>query len=240
MSILAVGIGFCLMCTVAFVWFHHRQARHLQLATPELTIDSTRNTDTAVAVNRTVPTAVSVVLIVLPLVIYSQLGRFTEWDKGVVDEHIDYLIAADINKNARKAYEQPNNEIALLNLAQSYTEGGLYAKAVETLDKVLALSGDDPKTLGLKASAMYYRDNRTMSIETSVILARALALDEFDFQSLLLIATDAYLNKDYEKAIAHWQILLRSPSQSFNRAAINNAILKTEQKIANRSVTASE
>ncbi|MCL1049730.1 nitrite reductase [Shewanella abyssi] len=238
MSILAAGIGFCLISTIVFVWGHHLQTHHLQHIMQ--TKQANDLSATTSPVNRTVPAAISIVIIILPLVLYSQLGRFTEWDKGVIDEQIDYLIAADINKNARKVNEQPNNEIALLTLAQSYAEGGLYAQSIATLNDLLAITGDDAQTLGMKATAMYYRDKRAMSIETRLVLARALALDEFEFQSQLLIATDAYLNKDYEKAITHWQLLLRSQSQGFSRAAINNAILKTEQKIANRSVTASE
>lgn len=238
MSSLAVGIGFCLVSVIACVWGHHLQAHHLKRTA--LASQEAASTAKGRAFNGAVPAAISLVMLIIPLMVYSQIGRFSEWDKGVIDENIDYLIAADINKNARKVNEQPNNEIALLTLAQSYAEGGLYAQSIATLNDLLSITGDDANTLGMKATAMYYRDNREMSIETKLVLARALALDEFEFQSQLLIATDAYLNQEYETAITHWQLLLRSQSQRFNRASINNAILKTEQKIANRSVTASE
>jgi formate-dependent nitrite reductase complex subunit NrfG len=238
MSSLAVGIGCCLVSVIACVWGHHLQARHLQRS--DLASQDNLSTAKGRAVNGAVPTVISLVILIVPLVLYSQLGRFSEWDKGVIDDNIDYLIAADINKNARKVNEQPNNEIALLTLAQSYVDGGLYAQSVATLNELLAFTGEDAQTLGMKATAMYYRDGRQMSIDTRLVLARALALDEFESQAQLLIATDAYLNQEYAKAIEHWQLLLRSDSQSFNRASINNAILRTEQKIANRSVTASE
>lgn len=238
MSSLAVGIGFCLVSVIACVWGHHLQAHHLKRSA--LASQEAASTAKGRAFNGAVPAAISLVVLILPLMVYSQIGRFSEWDKGVIDENIDYLIAADINKNARKVNEQPNNEIALLTLAQSYAEGGLYAQSVTTLNDLLAITGDDATTLGMKATAMYYRDGREMSIETKLVLARAIALDEYEFQSQLLIATDAYLNQDYLSAIEHWQLLLQSDSQSFNRASIKNAILKTEQKITNRSVTASE
>ncbi|MBR9728791.1 tetratricopeptide repeat protein [Shewanella intestini] len=238
MSYLVVGIIFCLLSVITCVWTHHLQTHHLKRC--ELTDEKAPLKVKGQTFNGAVPAAISLVMILIPLMVYSHVGRFSEWDKGVVDENIDYLIAADINKNARKVNEQPNNEIALLNLAQAYADGGLYAESVVTLDDLIALSGENAKTLGMKATAMYYRDGREMSLETKLVLSRALALDKFEFQSQLLIATDAYLNQQYTKAIAHWKLLLQSDNQSFNRALINNAISKTEQIITSRSVTASE
>ncbi len=234
MNSLAVGIGISLSVFIALIWRHHLQSAHLLLNESATGDEGHRHTPFSLSEIK-VPVALSMVFLLFCVSLYAQIGRFGEWDKGVVDENIDYLIAADINKNARTVSEQPNNEIALLNLAQSYAAGGLYVDSINSLDELIALTGEDAAILGMKATAMYYRDNRSLSLETELVLARAIALDKFEFQSRLLMATHAYLNGQFEQAIEQWQLLLQSDSQSFNRASINNAIFRAEQKIANRS-----
>ncbi|MBW8182867.1 tetratricopeptide repeat protein [Shewanella nanhaiensis] len=234
MNSLAVGIVISLSVPVVLIWRHHLQSAHLLLNETAVGDGSYHPAQFSFGEIK-VPAAVTIIFLISCLSLYAQVGRFGEWDKGVVDENIDYLIAADINKNARKVSEQPKSEIALLNLAQSYIAGGMYSEAINSLDELIALSGEAADLLGMKASAMYYRDNRTMSLDTELVLARALALDKFEFQSRLLKATHAYLNGQYEQAIEQWQLLLQSESQSFNRASINNAIFKAEQKVADRS-----
>ncbi|GIU27712.1 nitrite reductase [Shewanella schlegeliana] len=237
MNSLAIGIAVTLGAVITLIWRHHHSSQKhgvTLIAEPNAEVFDMDTTGIKV------PMALSVVLFTSTLLIYSQLGHFDGWNKGVVDENIDYLITAEINKNAKKVNEQPSNEIALLNLAQSYVDGGLYSESVQTLDELLTLSGDSATVLGMKANAMYYRDKREMSLDIDLVIARALALDEYEPQSRLLLATHAYLNSEYEKAIEQWLTLLKSDKQNFNRASINNAIYRAEQKIANRSVAASE
>lgn len=235
MNSLVVGIAITLSAFIALLWRHHLQClRHCEIESKEMTNNRSSSVDFKI------PAALSIAIIFVCTTLYSQLGRFSEWDKAVVDENIDYLIAADINRNARRASEQPTNEIALLNLAQSYAEGGLYADSVNTLDELLALTGVDAGILGMKANALYYRDGREMSLAVTLVLKRALAIDEYEYQSRLLLATHAYLHGEYEHAIEQWQLLLMSDNQGFNRESINNAILKAEQNISNRSVTTTE
>ncbi|QBF82998.1 nitrite reductase [Shewanella maritima] len=233
MSLLAIAMAITLLCFIAPLWAHRFSV-----------VEQQDNEGQSIPILPSLswlelPSMLTLVLLLVPLFIYGQLGRFSEWDQGFVDENIDYLIAADINKNAREVSEQPLNKVALLNLAHAYAEGGKYAESVDTLNKLLAIE-QDAEVLGMKANALYYRDGRDMSIEVKLVLAQALALDPNEVQSLLLIATDAFLNKDFHRAISHWQQLLDSNNLSINRASIENAILKAEQNIANQTVTASE
>ncbi|GIU20907.1 MULTISPECIES: nitrite reductase [unclassified Shewanella] len=237
MNSLAIGITVTLCAVITLIWRHHHSSQKHGV-TPIANLCEDGIDEQSIKVK--VPVGLSVVLFTTTILVYSQLGHFNGWNKGVVDSNIDYLITAEINKNAKKVSEQPSNEIALLNLAQSYVDGGLYSESVQTLDTLLKLTGDDASIIGMKANAMYYRDNREMSLDIDLVIARALALDEFEPQSRLLLATHAYLNGEYEAAIEQWQKLLESDRQNFNLASINNAILRAEQKIANRSVAASE
>lgn len=237
MNSLAIGIAVTLCAVITLIWRHHHSSQKHGATLIAKPCDDGLNEH---SISIKVPTVLSVVLFTATLTLYAQLGHFNSWDKGVVDSNIDYLITAEINRNAKLVSEQPSNEIALLNLAQAYVDGGLYSDSVATLDDLLALSGDSASVLGMKANAMYYRDQRQMSLDIDLVIARALALDEYEPQSRLLLATHAYLNAEYDKAIEQWLKLLESKSPSVNRAAINNAIYRAEQKLANRSVAASE
>lgn len=233
MNSLVISIVVILLSFIAPLWLLHFRAvkpNDTSAATPSLTPAKSM---------WLIPTLIMFTLLLVTLTVYVQIGRFADWDKGYVDENIDYLIAADINKNAKVVSETPYDKIALLKLAHAYAEGGLYAQSVETLDKLLAIE-PDAEVLGMKANALYYRDGRDMSLEVSIILSQALALDPNEIQSLLLMATHAYLNKEFQQAIAYWQQLLDSNNPNVNRASINRAILKAEQSQANRTVTASE
>ncbi|MCG9728418.1 nitrite reductase [Shewanella sp. Isolate13] len=237
MNSLAIGIAVTLCAVTTLILRHHHSSQKLSVMPVANSFSNDQGVEQA---DFKIAVGLSIVLCTTTLLIYAQLGHFDGWNKGVVDENIDYLITAEINKNAKKVNEQPSNEIALLNLAQSYVDGGLYSESVQTLDDLLTLSGDSATVLGMKANAMYYRDKREMSLDIDLVIARALALDEYEPQSRLLLATHAYLNGDYEKAIEQWLTLLKSDKQNFNRASINNAIYRAEQKLANRSVAASE
>ena len=137
------------------------------------------------------PVLCSGVLLVMTLAIYSQTGRYQDWNTGKLDENIDYLVVADITKALRLVDEQPQNSLALQALAQAYSAGGLYSDAVQTLDKLLALVGEDAEVLGAKANALYYRDARQMTPQTQALIAQILAFAPFEPQTRMLQATDA-------------------------------------------------
>ncbi|ABO22223.1 c-type cytochrome biogenesis protein [Shewanella loihica] len=227
---LVFAMAVTLVCFIAPIWRHYFIQEENALA-GDATIPARKQTLT--------PIVVTGMLLLIPLTLYGLLGRFNDWHTGQIDENIDYLIAADINKNARILDDTPLDRLALLNLANAYAEGGRYSEAVETLDKLLAIA-PDAELYGMKATALYYRDNRAMSLEVSLVISQALALDPEEVQSLLLMATHAYLNKDFQQAIVHWRQLLDSDNPNINRASINSAIVNAEQKMANRTVTASE
>ncbi|MGR6503841.1 tetratricopeptide repeat protein [Shewanella sp. Koi 1] len=178
-----------------------------------------------------VPALSSGLLLLLTLAIYSQTGRYQDWDTGKLNENIDYLVAADITKALRLVDEQPQNPLALQALAEAYSAGGLYADAVQTLDKLLVLVGEDAEVLGAKANALYYRDGRQMTAETQALIVQTLALAPFEPQTRMLQANDAYLHGRYQEAIDHWQALLAQPRAEINREALLNAIGKAESKL---------
>jgi len=219
MASLGVSIALLLSGFVAWIFWQHAGLNQLQTVARQPLV-SYRS-----------PVLCSVVLLAMTLVIYGQTGRYSDWNKGKIDEHIDYLVAADITKALRQVDAEPQNPLALMALAQAYSAGGKYGDSVQTLDKLLALTPEDAEVLGTKANAMYYRDGRQLTPETLDVIAKALAMSPFDPQTKMLLATDAYLHKRYQEAIEHWQSLLTQSSGRVNRNAINNAIQKAQIKL---------
>lgn len=219
MASLGFTIALLLSGFVAWIFWQHARLNQLQ------TVASLP------LVSHWLPVLCSGVLLAMTLVIYSQTGRYSDWDQGKVDEHIDYLVAADITKALRHVDDEPKNPLALMSLAQAYSAGGLYSDAVQTLDKLLALVGEDAEVLGAKANALYYRDGRQITAETQAVIVQALAIMPFEPQTRMLQATDAYLHGRYLEAIDHWQALLSQPSVEINREAILNAIGKAQSKL---------
>ncbi|MGL4472885.1 MAG: tetratricopeptide repeat protein [Shewanella sp.] len=233
MDSLTLVIAMVLSGFVAMFWWQH--ARYVRQCPSETQIADTTRAPLAAMTHKVpsiaIPALMTLTLLISSVGVYSITGRYSDWNSGKLDENIDYLVAADITKGRLAVGKSPENEIALLNLAQSYAAGGMYQDAVTTLDQLLALRGEDAELLGMKATAMYYRDQRDISLATNLVIARALALHREELQTRLLLATDAYLNGRYQDAIDHWHILLDNQSQGFNRASINNAILKAQSKL---------
>ncbi|MBP6519779.1 tetratricopeptide repeat protein [Shewanella sp.] len=219
MTSLGFTIALLLSGFVAWIFWQHVRLNQLQ------TVASLP------LVSHWLPVLCSGVLLAMTLVIYSQTGRYSDWDQGKLDEHIDYLVAADITKALRHVDDEPKNPLALMSLVQAYSAGGKYGDAVQTLDKLLALVGEDAEVLGAKANALYYRDGRQITAETQAVIVQALAIMPFEPQTRMLQATDAYLHGRYLEAIDHWQALLSQPSVEINREAILNAIGKAQSKL---------
>jgi len=163
-------------------------------------------------------------VIISVVAIYSYLGRYNEIDLARADTNVDYLLAAEINRARKQAGEHPNDKSMLMGLAKVSMDGGLYHEAIEALDELLNYMGDDAEVIGLKATALYYMNHRSMTSEVKLLTKSALALYQYDFNTRVLLANDAYINQDYQIAIEHWQILLKNTKQSFNRNAIEFAI----------------
>lgn len=219
MASLGFSIALLLSGFVAWIFWQHARLNQRQMQMGES------------QVSHGVPVLCSVLLLLLTLAIYSQTGRYQDWDTGKLNENIDYLVAADITKALRLVDEQPQNPLALQALAEAYSAGGLYADAVLTLDQLLALVGEDAEVLGAKANALYYRDGRQMTAETQALIAQILALAPFEPQTRMLQANDAYLHGRYQEAIDHWQALLAQPRAEINREALLNAIGKAQSKL---------
>lgn len=179
-------------------------------------------------------TGFAVVVLTASIAVYASLGRWGDWQNRVVDEDVDYLLAAKITEARRKVKAMPDNINVQRSLAEAYLEGGQYKDAVEVLDACLVLGGEDLEVLGRKAFAMYYRDAKRISRETRQVIDRILAANTLDVQTRMLLGQDAYLNGRYEEAIGHWKMLLDANAAFGKEQALRNAIANAEAMMARK------
>ncbi|GIU16270.1 MULTISPECIES: tetratricopeptide repeat protein [unclassified Shewanella] len=236
MNTVLISILIILFCTAAYLFCHHlRYDNKLTELESEVGhfFGSTISIDTndVKQNNNYYFGTIGFFLISVSVLLYLTIGSYQHLDSAQVDYNIDYLLVADINKGQKLAIENPGDPLVLLGLAQSYIDGGLYNDALETLDKLLTIDKENSEALGLKATSMYYRDDRLINMDTSLVIARALTQHHEELNTRLLIANDAYLSGNYQKAIDNWNIVLTNKVQAFNRDAINFAIEKSKKKL---------
>lgn len=181
-------------------------------------------------------TVFGLVVSMVSIGLYAQLGRFDDWSHQQVDGQVDYLVAAKITKARRAAQKTPNSAAVQLALAHASLEGGRYQEAVQALETCLRLTGPRADLLGLQAQAMYYRDRRQIQAATRQVIERALALDRLDVQTRMLLANEAFHTGRYEEAIGHWTLLLDAHAAPDREQALRNAIANAQRRLALKQI----
>lgn len=175
-------------------------------------------------------------VILVSVAIYAGTGHFNDWQNQKIDDTKDYRLAAKITEARRAALAKPKSIEQKKELAQLYMEGGLFDQAADTLQDALDIKGQDAELLGLKARAAYYRDGRKMNPEIEDILDKALALNQYEVQSRMLIAEDAFRAGNYQKAIQQWQLLLDAQVAPERHRAFENAIRNAKNRMEGKAV----
>ncbi len=71
----------------------------------------------------------------------------------------------------------------------------------------------------------------TAEIEEMGAEIKSLKLDAKESASLLLLATDAYRNKDYASAVSYWRRVLDSDNEALDRRAVIQSIAEAQAKL---------
>ena len=171
-------------------------------------------------------------ILVLSAAGYGFLGRFSDWDTREVDEFTDWQLAARITE-ARRACSAAGTgrEFPRIALVEEDYAAGLYKDAVDTLDAAVTLCGETQELLSLKAQALYYRDGRRFGPEVRALTERLLRANPYNVEIRLLIANDAFLTGNYQKAIDEWEFLIRSGAAAGQRAALENAVANARSRM---------
>lgn len=162
---------------------------------------------------------------------YFKVGRFTEWQTAQVDMDQDPRLAAKITETRQALQESPNDMIEKRKLISLYMEAGRFGEAIKTINSLLENSKQDPSLYSLKARAVYYRDGRKWTPEVQEEVQTTLRLNPIEPTVKMLMAEDAFRNKNYEKAISLWTSILQAGNAPMQEKLIRTAIANAEQRL---------
>ncbi|WP_234493810.1 hypothetical protein [Vibrio maritimus] len=134
--------------------------------------------------------------------------------------------------------ERPNHQSAMIDLQNSLTEspndseswfklGQLYMQSLE-FDSAATCFNYSIRLSSMPyagqyaalATALYYQSSQSITPDIQRYLDKALELDSDNDTALQLIASDYFLNADYDEAIRVWTQILDSNRVGIDRAAI--------------------
>ncbi|SUT87093.1 formate-dependent nitrite reductase complex nrfFG subunit [Actinobacillus ureae] len=127
--------------------------------------------------------------------------------------------------------ENPNNGELWYELGQAYALNNDFGSALICYDNAQKVLGEKAAIFGAMATAKYYQEEKKISPQTQQWLDKALSLDKKESTSLLLLASHAYSNKQYQQAIDFWRQVLDGENESIDRRAIIQSIEMARQSL---------
>ncbi|WGE57363.1 TPR domain-containing protein [Actinobacillus equuli] len=127
--------------------------------------------------------------------------------------------------------ENPNNGELWYELGQAYALNNDFGSALICYDNAQKVLDEKAAIFGAMAAAKYYQEGKTISVQTQQWLDKALSLDKKESTSLLLLASHAYANKQYQQAIDFWRQVLDGENESIDRRAIIQSIEMARQSL---------
>ncbi|HDR0641965.1 c-type cytochrome biogenesis protein [Pasteurella multocida] len=168
-----------------------------------------------------------VLLLTVPTLYYFSLPRYAAVEVGeqaflaqqmqLMEQAISQQHEDKITQLQQKLRQDPNHAENWLLLGQAYLDNAEVEHALIAYGNAQQLLGDKPAILGAIATAYYYRAGQKMTAKVDALLTQALTTDPFETASLSLIATDAFVQGNYQKAAQIWQKMLDSDRPNVER-----------------------
>ncbi|HDL5432163.1 TPA: cytochrome C biogenesis protein [Mannheimia haemolytica] len=182
-----------------------------------------------------------VAILLLAMTYYGLSGRYQVVQSGL-QQHQDFQQqmsdAHGTSKNERcilslqnQLRENPNNGDLWYELGQAYALSNDFDSALVCYDNAEKLLGKRAAILGAIATARYYDNGQKMTVEIQAIIEQALQLDKNENASLLLLASDSFLNNNFQQALDNWRKVLDSNNDSINRRAIIQSMEMARQML---------
>lgn len=185
------------------------------------------------------PISMSILIIAIAGYAYLELGAYKELpyiNNPQSDPHQgmskQQLIAQEVAMYEAQVNAQPENSQAWFNLGHAYISAKQYDDAVTAFDKVIELVGPHAELFGPKATALYYKNNQTITPQIQELINKALEMDPHDPSTLLLVGMNAFFNDQYQTAIDAWESILKGTRPDIDREGLNNAISAAKMRIA--------
>ncbi|OWZ82584.1 protein NrfF [Pasteurella multocida] len=168
-----------------------------------------------------------VLLLTVPTLYYFSLPRYAAVEVGeqaflaqqmqLMEQAISQQHEDKITQLQQKLRQDPNHAENWLLLGQAYLDNVEVEHALIAYGNAQQLLGDKPAILGAIATAYYYQAGQKMTAKVDALLTQALTADPFETASLSLIATDAFVQGNYQKAAQTWQKMLDSDRPNVER-----------------------
>ncbi|HDX1178036.1 TPA: c-type cytochrome biogenesis protein [Pasteurella multocida] len=168
-----------------------------------------------------------VLLLTVPTLYYFSLPRYAAVEVGeqaflaqqmqLMEQAISQQHEDKITQLQQKLRQDPNHAENWLLLGQAYLDNAEVEHALIAYGNAQQLLGDKPAILGVIATAYYYQAGQKMTAKVDALLTQALTADPFETASLSLIATDAFVQGNYQKAAQTWQKMLDSDRPNVER-----------------------
>ncbi|GAB1440439.1 heme lyase NrfEFG subunit NrfF [Providencia sp.] len=120
--------------------------------------------------------------------------------------------------------QSPKNSELWATLGEYYLYQNSYDNALIAYQRALKYRGENAQIYSAIATVLYYQAGQRLTDDAHAVINKALSLDNNEVTALMLIASDAFINANYEKAINIWQKLLDSNSPRINRSQLIEAI----------------
>ncbi|HII3799147.1 TPA: TPR domain-containing protein [Pasteurella multocida] len=168
-----------------------------------------------------------VLLLTVPTLYYFSLPRYAAVEVGeqaflaqqmqLMEQAVSQQHEDKITQLQQKLRQDPNHAENWLLLGQAYLDNAEVEHALIAYGNAQQLLGDKPAILGAIATAYYYQAGQKMTAKVDALLTQALTTDPFETASLSLIATDAFVQGNYQKAAQTWQKMLDSDRPNVER-----------------------
>jgi cytochrome c-type biogenesis protein CcmH len=147
-------------------------------------------------------------------------------DNGMSDQQI----AANIQKLADRMKNNPNDVQGWTMLARSYMMQEHFAEAATAYEKLTVLTPNDADAWADYAEASALANGQNLAGKPTEAINHALKIDPKNQKALALAGSAAFHAKDYNKAIEHWQQLLKLlPPGSQELQIITEQITKAKE-----------
>ncbi|WP_058912702.1 heme lyase NrfEFG subunit NrfG [Entomohabitans teleogrylli] len=118
----------------------------------------------------------------------------------------------------------PEDSVLWAELGEYYLYRNAYGNALLAYQRALALRGENPQLYSALATVLYYQAGQHITPGVQEMIDNALRLDDSEVTALMLLAGDAFMLANYQRAIALWQQVLDSNSPRVNRVQVIEAI----------------
>lgn len=168
-------------------------------------------------------------LLVIPLVYYFSLERFSRAQQGEqkqIAQHNQQLETPEENKTEAiigkiqdKLRQDPNSAENWIKLGDAYMQNDDFDSALVCYSNAEKIDGPKPTTQGLMAMALYLQAHQQITPQVQQLLNEALAQDPKEVSALSLLAAEALKTRDYSTALDYWQQILDSGNSAVDRRA---------------------